>query len=257
MPERIYIADPAAEPWKRGETQGVTFSGQVLLSGDDDGPEALRFRFDECPSVYAHMHLTSQFQLLIGGSMDFPRNNLNLLPNGVHYTDHNTPYGPFSVREGHDVLVLHPRQGGLMTMGNLEARRQINLTGRVLTGMDHEVEWQKVLEQEHVRYKVLIPKAVGPEVTMLECKPLALILSPPAEYGRYEVVLQGSINVDGALLEAPGFRYVESAERPEPLQAGPDGATMIFLAFDADALEGGLTGEGIAVDAAEAMAQAI
>lgn len=257
MFDRTHISDPKTVEWKRSSTEGVSFACQILLSGDDGGPEALRFRFDECPSVYAHMHLTSQFQLLIGGSMDFPRNNLNLLPNGVHYTDHNTPYGPFSVREGHDVLVLHPRQGGLMTMGNLEARRQINLTGRVLTGMDNEMEWENLPDEDHVRYKVLIPKALGPEATMLECKPLSLILSPPAQYGRYEVVLEGSVKVGGMFLEAPGLRYVESEERPEPLQAGPDGATMIFLGFDADALEGGLTNEGIAVEAAEAMARAI
>ena len=70
-----YIVDAANAPWKRGSTEGVTFACQVLLSGEDGGPEALRFRFDDCPSVYAHMHLTAQFQLLLNGTMDFPRGN--------------------------------------------------------------------------------------------------------------------------------------------------------------------------------------
>ncbi len=253
---RTYVADPAEIPWKPGETEGVTFRCQVMLDGDDGGPEALRFQFDARPSVYAHMHLTAQFQLLIGGSMDFPRNNLNLRPPGVHYTDHNTPYGPFSVGDGHDVLVLHPKQGGLMTMGNLTARREINLTGRVLTGMAKDLQWMNVPESE-VRYKALIPRAHGPEVTILECRPHAAIISPPAQFGRYEVVFEGSMMVEGREVRPPGFRYVETEERPSPLEAGPEGATMIFLAFDANALEGGLTGEGIAVTAAEAMARAI
>ena len=254
---RSYVADPAESPWKRGETEGIAFNGQLLLSGEDGGPEAIRFRFDACPSIYAHMHLTAQFQLLLGGTMNFPRNNLMLRPTGIHYTDHNTPYGPFAVGEGHDVLVLHPRQGGLMTMGNLAARREINLTGRVLSGMASEVEWIDVPGQEGVRYKLLIPSVLGPEATILECQPHALILSPPAPYGRYEVVLEGSMVAESRLVGAPGFRYVESEERPTPIQAGPDGATVIFLSFDNNALEGGLTGEGIAVAAAEAMASAI
>jgi hypothetical protein len=71
--QQCYVVDAANAPWKRSSTEGVTFACQVLLSGEDGGPEALHFRFDDCPSVYAHMHLTSQFQLLLNGAMDFPR----------------------------------------------------------------------------------------------------------------------------------------------------------------------------------------
>ena len=254
---KTYLADPATTPWNDGETEGVTFRCQVLLSGDDRGPEAIRFQLDARPSVYAHMHLTAQFQLLLGGTMDFPRNAVKLRPPGVHYTDHNTPYGPFSVGDGHDVLVLHPKQGGLMTMGDRAARREINLSGRVLVGMASETEWVSVPGHHGVRYKALIPYAFGPEVTIVECRPGVLIPTGPAPYGRYEVVSQGSVEVDGQMLTAPGLRYFEGDGSPTVLQAGPEGATMIFLCFDADALEGGLTGEGIAITAAQAMARAI
>ena len=252
-----YVVDPATVPWKACETEGIAFRGQVLLSGSDGGPEALRLRFEARPSVYAHMHLTSQFQLLLGGSMDFPRDSLQLRPPGVHYTDHNTPYGPFSVGEGHDVLVLHPKQGGLMTMGNRTARREINLTGRVLHGMAKDVDWRPMPEAEATRYKVLIPHALGPEAVILECPPRTPLPMERAPYGRYEVVLQGSMFVEGRELPASGFRYVQGSERPDPIEAGPDGATLILLSFDQDAIEGGLTGQGIAVEASEAMARAI
>ena len=43
----------------------------------------------------------------------------------------------------------------------------------------------------------------------------------------------------------------------EPLVTGENGASVVFLTFDEDALEGGITGEGLAVEAAEAMARAI
>ena len=83
--------------------------------------------------MYAHMHLTSQFQLLLHGAMDFPRGvkHLDALAISLH-RDHNMPYGPFAVSGGHDMLVLHPKAGGIISMGNLDARRQINLRGRDL-----------------------------------------------------------------------------------------------------------------------------
>jgi len=252
-----YLADPSVTAWRRGETEGVTFESQILLSGEDGGPEAIRFRFDPTLSVYAHMHLTAQFQLLLSGSMSFSRDALNLKPIGVHYTDHNTPYGPFSVAEEHEVLVLHPRQGGLMTMGNRTARREINLTGRVLHGMGDDADWTAVEGFDGVRYKVLIPHAAGPEVVMIECAAGIELPVEGAPYGRYEVVSSGSVVVEGSTLETPGLRYVVGEQRPSRLCAGPEGATVIFLSFDGNALEGGLTDSGIALDAAEAMARAI
>lgn len=89
------VIDVAALPWRQGETEGLTFQAQVLLDGAGDGPEAMRFRFAPCPSVYAHMHLTSQFQVVLDGLMDMPRGRLCLHRFDVHYTDHNVPYGPF------------------------------------------------------------------------------------------------------------------------------------------------------------------
>ena len=58
------VVDAADIEWRHGETDGITFRGQILLSGDDGGPEAFRFRFDPCLAVYAHMHMVSQFQML-------------------------------------------------------------------------------------------------------------------------------------------------------------------------------------------------
>ena len=96
--DNSYIVDAAQAPWKQGATEGISFACQVLLAGEDGGPEALRFRFDDCPSVYAHMHLTSQFQLLLAGSMDFPRGVKHLEALAIHYTDHNVQSSPFSHR---------------------------------------------------------------------------------------------------------------------------------------------------------------
>jgi hypothetical protein len=252
-----YIAVPAAMPWREGQVAGINFRCQILLDGADGGPEALRFRFDDCPSIFAHMHLTSQFQLLLHGRMDFPKATMKLRGIAVHYTDYNFPYGPFAVAGGHDMLVLHPKQGGLISMADRDARRQINLRGRHFYGTAAETQWMLLPRFEGVRSKPLIPPTSGPYAVMIECPPRTLINLPSAPYGRYEVILAGSASVSGSALLPPGFRYVHGDNGIAPLEAGPDGATLMVLAFDADADEGGLTGDKLSVAAAAAMERAI
>ena len=252
-----YIVDAANAPWKRSSTEGITFDCQVLLSGEDGGPEALRFRFDDCPSVYAHMHLTAQFQLLISGAMDFPRGVKHLEALAIHYTDHNMPYGPFAVSERHDMLVLHPKAGGIISMANHDARRQINLNGRIYATLAADAEWHAMPGAEHTAYKLLMPPGYGPAAVLVKAPAHAALAMPAPEFGRYEVVLEGSAIVGGREIGPPGFRYTRGDEPAEPIVTGPGGASVIFLTFDRDALEGGITGEGLAAEAAEAMARAI
>lgn len=252
-----YVVEPGVIPWRAGELAGIRFKAQILLSGADGGPEALRFRFDDCPSVFAHMHLTSQFQLLLHGRMDFPKSTMKLRAIAVHYTDHNFPYGPFAAAGGHDMMVLHPKTGGLITMADRDARRQINLKGRHLYGKAEDIHWELMREFNAARAKLLIPPGSGPYAIMLECEPHALIQVAGAAEGRYEVVLAGSASVSGHTLQPPGLRYVHGDERAQPIEVGADGATIMLLEFDRDAREGGLTGDRLSVAAAAAMERAI
>ena len=254
---QLYVVDSANAPWKQGVTEGVTFACQVLLPGDDGGPEALRFRFDDCPSVYAHMHLTAQFQLLLNGAMDFPRGVKHLDAPAIHYTDHNMPYGPFAVSGGHDMLVLHPKAGGIISMANLDARRQINLRGRLFAASASGSEWQPVPGAEHTQFKHLMPPGIGPAAVVVRAPPHAALAMPAPEFGRYEVVLEGSVIIEGHEIGPPGFRYTRGDSAADPLVTGESGASVVFLTFDRDVLEGGITGEGLSVEAAEAMARAI
>jgi len=255
--QQCYVVDAAKAPWKRSATEGIAFACQVLLSGDDGGPEALHFRFDDCPSVYAHMHLTSQFQLLLGGAMDFPRGVKHLEALAIHYTDHNMPYGPFAVSQNHDMLVLHPKAGGIISMANLEARRKINLRGRLFASLAAEQEWRPLPNVDHSEFKLLMPPDFGPAAVVVRVPAHAALAMPAAEFGRYEVVVEGSVIIEGQEIGPPGFRYTCGEQAAEPLVTGVNGASVVFLTFDRDALEGGITGEALAVEAAQAMARAI
>lgn len=255
--QSCYIVDSANEPWKRSSTEGITFSCQLLLSGADGGPEAMRFRFDDCPSVYGHMHLTAQFQLLLSGTMDFPRGVKHLEAPAIHYTDHNTPYGPFAVSASHDMLVLHPKAGGLIPMLNQEARRHINLRGRIFVSLAADSAWQDMPGAPGASFKLLMPPDYGPAAVLTRTGPNTTLAMPAAEFGRYEVVLEGSVIIGGREIGPPGFRYVRGDQAAEPLLTGSNGACVAFLTFDKAALEGGITGDGLSVEAAEAMTRAI
>jgi hypothetical protein len=255
--QQCYIVDSAKAPWKRSVSEGITFACQVLLSGEDGGPEALRFRFDDCPSVYAHMHLTSQFQLLLNGAMDFPRGVKHLEALAIHYTDHNMPYGPFAVSRSHDMLVLHPRAGGIIPMANLEARRKINLQGRLFVALAADAQWQPLPGVDNTTYKFLMPPDFGPAAVVVKAPAHAALAMPAAEFGRYEVVLDGSVIIGGREISAPGFRYSRGETAVEPMMTGDNGAAVAFLTFDKDALEGGIIGGALAAEAAEMMARAI
>ncbi len=189
--------------------------------------------------------------------MDFPRGVKHLEALAVHYTDHNMPYGPFAVSGSHDMLVLHPRAGGIISMANVDARRQINLSGRLFASLAADSEWQPLPGLAAADFKFLLPPDFGPAAVVTRTPAHAALTMPAPIFGRYEVVLEGSVIIGGKEIGPPGFRYVRCEEAVEPLITGDNGATVVFLTFDDDALEGGITGEALAVEAAQAMARAI
>jgi hypothetical protein len=142
-------------------------------------------------------------------------------------------------------------------MTNLDARRQINLRGRLYAGLAGEVDWQPIPGAAQASYRRLMPADYGPDAVVVKAPAGGALAMPPAPHGRYEVVLEGSVRFGERELGPPGLRYVQGGEPAEPLVTGESGATVAFLTFDSDAQAGGLTGEGIAVEAAQMMARAL
>lgn len=252
-----HVVDCTALPWREASSGGVRYQCQILLDGGDGAPEALRFRFQDSPSVYAHMHLTAQFQLLLHGAMDFPRGVKHLEGIAIHYTDHNMPYGPFAVSGGHEMLVLHPKAGGIIPMSNHDARRHINLRGRLYATEAGAWDWQAVPELPGARAKAIMPEGFGPSAWLVQLPPGATLPMEPAPFGRYEVVIGGSARLGTQDLLVPGLRYVCGSDTPAPIVAGDEGATLALLSFDQDALHGGIETGVLAREAEEAMARAI
>ena len=156
MDPHQYIVAPSTVPWKTLALEGGGEAQlQMYLKGIDSGPEAIRAQISEDYTVEPHFHYAAQFQVLLAGSMDFPLVRLDAP--AVHYTEHNTPYGPFTVSGGHDMLVLHAKPGGVAVMRDKKRRWQANVRGRELTRCAHEVEWQP-----HARLSARATQAADP-----------------------------------------------------------------------------------------------
>ena len=101
------IVEPSAVPWKTLPLDGGGEAQlQLYLTGRDGGPEAIRAQISEDYTVEPHFHYAAQFQVLLEGSMAFPL--VRLEAPAVHYTEHNTPYGPFTVSGGTTCLCCIP-----------------------------------------------------------------------------------------------------------------------------------------------------
>ena len=247
MDPHRFMIESSEVPWKSlALDRGGSTQLQMYLRGADGGPEAIRARISEGYEVEPHFHLAAQFQLLLEGTMEFP--TFRLEAPAVHYTEHNVPYGPFIVRNGHDMLVLHTKPGGVVLMRDRERRYQANTRGREITRCAHEVEWEPLPGYAGAWRKVLIPASEGPAAEIIECPPHLELTAPAPSYGRYEVVYAGSAVVDGKKLGPRDLRFIAAGEEAVPLRCGPEGATLIVLTYDQDAAQsyGGSTEEVIA-----------
>jgi hypothetical protein len=247
MDTQVVTVDPLTVPWKSLPLEpNGTVDLQMYLKGTDGGPEAIRAKICDGYEVGPHFHLAAQFQLLLEGTMTFP--TFTLEAPAVHYTEHNVPYGPFVTNQGHDMLVLHTKPGGVIMMRDKERRRQANTRGRELTCCAHEVAWEPMPGHAGARRKVLIPASKGPSAEIVECPPQMELTVPVSVYGRYEVVYRGSVLVDGKELGPKGVRFVGAGQSGSPLICGPNGASVIVLTYDADAAQsyGGSTEDVLA-----------
>jgi hypothetical protein len=247
MESQRFSVEAAEVPWKSLPLDGGgEVQMQMYLKGTDGGPEAVRARISEGYKVEPHFHMAAQFQLLLEGTMEFPTFRLDAP--AVHYTEHNVPYGPFVVSQGHDMFVLHTKPGGVAMMQDKERRRQANTRGREITRCAHEVEWEPMPGYQGARRKVLIPENAGPAVEIIELPPGAELTAEAPTYGRYEVILSGSARADGKELGPKGLRFVAAGEQVTPLTCGLEGATVIVMTYDQDAAQsyGGSTAEAVA-----------
>ena len=188
------MVDPRELPWESGQTreEGITFQCQVYLSAAlTSGPEAIRFRFDPCRRVYAHMASRLAISAPAGRHHRLPEVHHEAAP------ARDTSRGPqpsvrtlFDRRGTRDAGVASQTGRHLVSMAE-SGSAQANLSGRTPIRRDRIgiAEWFQVAEYEGAQCKFLIPPGSGPEATIVTCPPNAILPVPAAPYGRYQVIL--------------------------------------------------------------------
>ena len=228
-----YIVDDSEARWRsfKRENKG-DLHVRVLLGGADDGPEAVH-AYQPDSIAPPHFHLGAQFQLVLGGEAKYPDHTIKAI--GVHYTDHNRPYGPFHCSSDYQHLVIHAKPAGQIDMRDPDARRQANPAGRQIVASAEDVEWEPAPDVAGARRKVLIGEPSGLRVELIEAPAGAETGAAPAPHGRYDVVVAGSATIGGKEIKNSNLRYFQGDEAPGPMVCGPEGATIVLLQYDEDA----------------------
>ena len=207
---------------------------RILLDGLDGGPEATHSH-QPGSKVRPHYHLGAQFQLVVRGKAVYPTFTVKAI--GVHYTDHNTPYGPFETSEDYQMFVLHAKPAGQLYMDRPENRAEANHAGREIARSASEAAWtgMGLLGLMGLKEKVLIAEPTGLRAEVIEAPAGGKVSFGAAEYGRYEIVVEGSAVAGETILTPYNLRYSEGTEPAPAMEAGPDGLTLVMLQFDEDA----------------------
>ena len=221
-----------------GPMGGVTIRSKSFIPGSNGGPGATCASFPEGTGSVAHFHTRAQFQLIIGGAMRFPGERLESI--AVHYTHHCSPYGPFTVTHGHAMYVLTANRAAQVYMDDALKDRQgkrllINRGAKYFTRQAGKVDWEPAPGIAGARRKVLIAEEEGPSAFIIECPPGSDLPTPTPTHGQYQIVMDGSVTLAGRELGPTSLRFVRGPDQPAPLRAGPNGATVTFLAYDEDA----------------------
>jgi hypothetical protein len=232
-----YIQDPAnietrsiQRPYMFPDwPDGVVMDSASFIDGKEGRPNATIAHFPDETGSWAHLHTTSQFQFVLSGSVQFPTYRVDAP--AVHYTDHCVAYGPFTVSGNQETLNVRPRAHRQVYSRDPEIRKMVNREGRTLIKSAGEVEWEPFPGHEGARRKVLIPGMTE----IVECPPAMGLSAALPIHGQLQVVIAGSVELDGKTLGYKGMRYVVGDEQPTLLRCGSQGATVVFLTFDEDA----------------------
>src|SRR5580658_11252126 len=128
MPVHEYVMDEKLVDWKVLERETPGFALKRLGDGFDGRPYATIAMQPEGYENPAHFHGEAQFEVLLEGSVDFPQHPLTRI--AIHYSDANSPYGPFLIGRNFKHVVVRKRATDQVYMSDREGRKRRNPYGR-------------------------------------------------------------------------------------------------------------------------------
>lgn len=193
------------------------------------GPQAFLVQvLDAGGRIRPHFHDIDQFQVIVQGDGTIGKQPLQ--PVTAQYSDAYTPYGPIVARDqGISFFTLRQcASSGLFVMpgskDKMPGRAGRNIAAQFPTGEipanGNEVRTQ--LQQSEDGLKIIGIRLAAHKTTAP---------TPSDGGGQYYLVCGGALLHEGARLPPQSLMYVDAAEDPPALQAGPEGAEVLILQF--------------------------
>jgi len=185
-------------------------------------------------TVRSHFHVTSQFQVFVGGTGFLGRTPVHGFV--AQYVAPHTGYGPI-VAEEHGLwyLTLRPSApSGARYLPEQRAELDMSLPKRQVTSAHFDAP---APGNDQAGQEMLVLEASGLGAWMVSV-PAGRTVQPPAHpngLARYYVVASGDITVQGERVGPLSLAWAEGDDMQMPLQAGSKGANVMVLQFPGDA----------------------
>lgn len=236
----VALQDRHADKSHAGDVRWYTwFLGKRFPKQVEDYPHCHLTEMDANQTILPHYHQVNQFLVMIGGSVTICDEPLPLV--GLHYSDHHTPFGPMSSGPyGLGIWALMPKSdpGGIYShQPDYKDRLKPSKRRSVLVG-SIALSTESVLQNRSaVAMDGLLPKdtdisdGLGAFMLRMGSKMKTTGPDPKLTGGQYYMVLNGSMNYNGASYPAWSNVFLDSAETPFEVCAGSRGLEALVMNF--------------------------
>lgn len=204
----------------------------------EDRPHVFLVEMDAGGSIRPHFHQVDQFQVFVSGNGSLGRSAVPLI--ALHYADHHTAYGPieagplglsfFTIRAKCDPGSIYVDKPGYKELLKPTKKRYVlkeNVGLSTAPVLQHRTE--AVLE--NLLEGVDDSDGLGTIMLRLGAHMKAAGPDPSATGGQCHMVVNGSLQLDGASYPTWSIIHASSADAPFEIVAGPQGLELMVFSF--------------------------
>ena len=230
---RIIKSTGTGEEHWRTDFLGKRSDGEIK----EHQPQAFLIEMSPNEVIVPHFHEVDQFQVFVAGGGGLGRSNEIAHPIAVHYADHHTGYGPINAGpQGYSYFTLRAKSdSGAVYLHKPGYREKLKPSKKRHHLAPVTLSTEPVLlARKDVALETLIEKAAdGLGAFMLRMGPnqSAHGPDPRGSGGQYYLVLNGSLQCNGAQYPAWSTVFVDASEAPLAVSADQRGAEAVILQF--------------------------
>lgn len=203
-------------------------------------PQAFLIEMSADEVIVPHFHEVNQFQVFVAGSGSIGRSAPVTNPVTVHYADHHTGYGPITAGpQGYSYFTLRAvTDPGAVYLHRPGYREKLRPSGRrhaLAAGIVLSTE-PVLMNRTGVAIEHLMQELAGenaPAVQLIRMGPATQMTGPDpcGSGGQHWLILNGSLELDGASYAAWSTVFVAAGDAPLVFCSGPCGLEVIALAY--------------------------